>query len=61
MFLLTKTTHFDEHQGFAGFLVSPGVTVKAAGSEGSSGKRMCLDSFFSSRASCWGLEMCVWC
>ncbi len=59
--LTILSTGLLEHHGLAGLRVSPGVTVNAAGSDGSSGSRMCLDSFFSRRASCWGLEMCVWC
>lgn len=48
-------TGFELHHGALGGLVSPGVTVKAVGSEGSSGSRIDLDSFLRSFASCWGL------
>ena len=43
-------TGLELHHGARGGLVSPGVTVKAPGSEGSSGRRMLLDIFFNSLA-----------
>ena len=49
------------HQGGLEGRVSPGVTVKAVGSEGSSGSRMLFDNFFINLVSCWGFAMCVWC
>ena len=44
---------FELHHGFLGGLASSGVNVNAAGSSGSSGSMICLDSFFRcfSRAS----------
>ncbi len=53
-------TGFELHHGGFGGLVTPGVTVNAAGSSGSSGNTMRFDSFFKSFESCCGLEMCVW-
>jgi len=46
------TTGFELHHGALGGLVSPGVTVKAVGSAGSSGSRIDLESFLRSFASC---------
>ena len=54
------TTGFELHQGAFGGLVSPGVTVKAVGSAGSSGSNIDLDSVFRSLASCCGLGGACW-
>ena len=48
-------TGFELHQGFLAVLVNPMVWVKAAGSSGSSGSQMLLDSFFMYFASALAL------
>lgn len=53
-------TGLELHHGDLGGRVNPGVTVNAAGSDGSSGRMILLESFFSALASCLGRAECAW-